>query len=306
MSVDLFQPIRDLVIERTGAKGPVRLGLPVPEGESSTLRGLVPCIEQGWLTPVLFGHRDKTERALSECGLPTGKCRCIAPSSSRTDPVSTALAAASSGDLDALMLPPELAHFGLVLLRTTGTRFFAGSPICGISVLSFDDYSRLLLLADVVFWPEPSVKRHVEIIRNTVELARKTGIEQPRVALLAAVEAASENMPVTMQAREVAGKFKSGDVLVQGPLSMDLAVSRHAAEKKKAVGDVTGRADVLIGPNLTASRGLYHAAVMMCGARAGVVLSGGKLPVALPGRFEGEEGLELSSLIAALAAIESD
>ena len=79
------------------------------------------------------------------------------------------------------------------------------------------------------------------------------GSARPRVALLAASEALSAAMPETVDAAEIqnlaeAGAF--GDAWVQGPLSFDLAYSSEAGGKKRVDGEVVGRADALVFPDL--------------------------------------------------------
>ena len=49
------------------------------------------------------------------------------------------------------------------------------------------------------------MKRKLDIMRNTVELALLLGIQRPRVALLAAVEHVRPEMPATVDAEEIVG-----------------------------------------------------------------------------------------------------
>ncbi len=44
-----------------------------------------------------------------------------------------------------------------------------------------------------------------------------------------------------------------GDCIIDGPLAMDLALSKEAARKKGIVSEVAGQADILLMPNIEAA-----------------------------------------------------
>ncbi|HEX04322.1 MAG TPA: hypothetical protein ENH10_04080 [Bacteroidetes bacterium] len=156
------------------------------------------------------------------------------------------------------------------------------STLTGISLLCPERLGRPLLLADTMINDRPKHDDLESIIKVSQSAALKLGISNPKTALLAAVEVANPGLPVTMLEAEVAAAFancKTG--YVQGPLSMDLAINPSAAKKKKAKGEVPGKADILVAPSLTVARGILHCLTFACEETVVNVLLGGPIPVAV-------------------------
>lgn len=172
--------------------------------------------------------------------------------------------------------------------------------LAGVALVHPDKLGRPLLLADTEVHDNPDEEASEKVVNKALDAARRLGIDTPRAALLAAVEVASPGLPVTVQAEAVADRFaQRDDCYVQGPLSMDLAISELAAQKKKATGEVAGKADVLVAPNLTVARGVRDAFVFGSGVSAASAIVGGAIPVALAQRGTGVDGALASALFAA-------
>lgn len=74
------------------------------------------------------------------------------------------------------------------------------------------------------------------IIENTVKVVHACGIPCPKVAPLAAVEVVNPKMPVTVDAAELTKMNENGEItgcIVDGPLSLDLAIDPEAAKHKE-------------------------------------------------------------------------
>ena len=124
----------------------------------------------------------------------------------------------------------------------------------------------------------------VDILNNAVALARKLGNPLPKVALLAAVEVIYPQMPVTIVEAVISKMVDKGQIkncLVDGPLSMDVALMESAAKEKGAKGEVAGHAEVLIGPSLATSYGVYKALTMFTKSESGLIITGGKVPAVI-------------------------
>ena len=76
-----------------------------------------------------------------------------------------------------------------------------------------------------------------DIARNAIDLARVIGVEEPRVAILAAVETVSSSMPATLGAAALCKMADRGQIsggILDGPLAFDNAVSMAAARPVRA------------------------------------------------------------------------
>ena len=88
-----------------------------------------------------------------------------------------------------------------VLDKEVGLR--TGGPLSHVCVFDIPGIDRLLFLTDVAFMTYPTLEDKVNIIKNTVPVCRACGIENPKVAPLAAVEVVNPKMPVTVEAAEL-------------------------------------------------------------------------------------------------------
>ncbi len=162
----------------------------------------------------------------------------------------------------------------------------------------------LLFLTDVAFLPYPSLEDKVAIIKNTVEIAQACGIQTPKVAPVAAVEVVNPKMPVTVEAAELTKMCEEGQItgcIVDGPLSLDLAIDKEAAKHKGAEGrKIVGDADIVLFPDIHAGNITYKALTHLCDCKNGNILTGTKAPVILTSRSDSTE-VKVNSL--ALGAI---
>ena len=192
-----------------------------------------------------------------------------------------------------------------VLDKEVGLR--TGKPLSHVALFEIEGYEKMMFLTDVAFIPYPTLEDKVGIINNTVEVAHACGIECPKVAPVAAVEVVNSKMPATVEAAELTKMNDEGQItgcIVDGPLSMDLALYKEAAEEKGATGrKIVGDADVLLFPDIHAGNIAYKAIVHMVDVKNGNILMGTKAPVILTSRSDSCE-VKVNSI--ALAAIVAD
>ena len=130
------------------------------------------------------------------------------------------------------------------------------------------------------------------------------GYEMPKIAVLAAVETVNPKMAESVEAGALKEMNQKGDLagcIVEGPISYDLTMSRESAEIKGYDSPVTGDADVLIVPNITAGNILGKALVYSAGAKMAGFILGAKVPVVLTSRGSTSEEKYLSLVLSAAA-----
>jgi phosphate butyryltransferase len=143
------------------------------------------------------------------------------------------------------------------------------------------------------------------MINYDVQIAKKLGIEKPKVAVIAAVETVSPKMQATVDGALLAVMNKRGqikDCIVDGPLATDLAVSKEAAEIKKVKSEVAGDADILIMPNLETGNAFFKALTKLGNAEIAAVVTGAMAPAVLTSRGDSEKSKLYSIALAALIA----
>lgn len=193
-----------------------------------------------------------------------------------------------------------------VLDKEVGLR--TGKPLSHVAVFEVPGIEQLLFLTDVAFMTYPTLEDKVNIINNTVPVAKACGIACPKVAPLAAVEVVNPKMPATVEAAELAKMNEEGQItgcIVDGPLSLDLAIDPEAALHKGATDrKIQGDADILLFPDIHAGNLVYKAIVHMTDAKNGCILTGTKVPVILTSRSDTFETKVNSIALAAVVAEE--
>ncbi len=193
-----------------------------------------------------------------------------------------------------------------VLDKEVGLR--TGGPLSHVAVFDVPGVEQLLFLTDVAFMTYPTLEDKVSIINNTVPVCNACGIDMPKVAPLAAVEVINPKMPVTLEAAELTKMNEEGKItgcIVDGPLSLDLAIDPKAAKHKGATDrKIQGDADVLLFPDIHAGNLVYKVMVRVEGAKNGCILTGTKVPCILTSRSDTFETKVNSIALAAVVAEE--
>lgn len=191
-----------------------------------------------------------------------------------------------------------------VLDKEAGLR--TGKPLSHVCVFEIEGIDHLLFLTDVAFIPYPTLEDKVNIIHNTLEITSACGIENPKVAPLAAVEVINPKMPVTVEAGELTQMNKDGKIpgcIVDGPLSLDLAIDPEAAKHKGATDRaIQGDADILLFPDIHAGNLVYKCLVHTAKVVNGNILTGTKAPVILTSRSDDFETKVNSIALGAVVA----
>ena len=194
-----------------------------------------------------------------------------------------------------------------VLDKEVGLR--TGSPLSHVCVFEVPGIEQLLFLTDVAFMTYPTLEDKVNIIKNTLPVTKACGIDCPKIAPLAAVEVVNPKMPATVEAAELTRMCAEGqitDCVIDGPLSLDLAIDPEAAKHKGATDrKIQGDADILLFPDIHAGNLVYKAIVhMVPGVKNGCILAGTKVPVILTSRSDTFETKVNSLALAAVVAEE--
>ena len=262
--------------------------------------------ERGIADAILVGDADKIAEIAKEIDMNLADYEVV-DVKDVTEAALKAVKLVHDGDADMYMkgLIDTKGFLKSVLDKEVGLR--SGSPLSHVCVFDVEGAKKLLFLTDVAFIPYPTLEDKVNIINNTVEVCNACGIENPKVAPLAAVEVVNPKMPETVEAAELAKMNEEGKItgcIVDGPLSFDLATAPEAAIHKGATGrKIVGDADVLLFPDIHAGNILYKALVHFSNSKNGNLITGTKAPVILTSRSDSFE-VKVNSL--ALGALVAD
>lgn len=191
-----------------------------------------------------------------------------------------------------------------ILDKDCGLR--TGAILSHVAVFEANSLDRLLLVTDCAMNISPGLQEKIQILRNAAVVTRALGIKEPKVAAVAAVETVNPDMPATMEAAILAKMCDRGqikDMVIDGPLALDNAVSLESARHKGIKSPVAGQADVILVPNIEAGNIMYKTLVYLAAAQNAGVIMGAAAPVVLTSRSDSSQtklnSIALSLLISA-------
>lgn len=197
-------------------------------------------------------------------------------------------------------LIPTPILFKEVLNKETGLRF--GKLLTHIGIIKTPNYHKMLIMTDGGIVIAPTLDDKIAILENASIVAKALEIEKPKVAVISAVETISTNMQSTVDAAILTKMYERGQLpglIVDGPLAMDNAVSKEAAQHKGIKSEVSGDPDILLMPNIESGNIFYKTLVYLGGGAdtAGIVI-GAKVPLVVPSRSDSPQN-KLNSIIMA-------
>ncbi len=273
--------------------------------DSAVLEAVVAAKERKIANAILVGDEKKIREIADSLSMDVSGFEIINVED-MTEAAHTAVKLVHEGKADMYMkgLIDTKGFLKSVLDKEVGLR--TGKPLSHVCVFEVEGIDRLLFLTDVAFIPYPTLEDKVHIINNTLEITRACGIENPKIAPLAAVEVINPKMPATVEAGELTRMNKEGEItgcIVDGPLSLDLAIDPEAAKHKGATDRaIQGDADILLFPDIHAGNLVYKCLVHTAKVVNGNILTGTKAPVILTSRSDDFETKVNSIALAAVVA----
>ena len=277
----------DAFIERAKASPTVQAAIVHPCSRIA-IQGAVEVRDEDLLEPVLIGPRAKIEAAAEEAGVSLDGFNIIDTEHSHAA-AAKAVEMAVSGDVSVLVKgslhTDEL--LGAVIARDSGLR--TERRISHVYAMDIPAYEKPLIVTDAAVNILPSLDQKRDICQNAVDLMHQLGVEEPLVAVLAAVETVNADMPATLDAAALTVMAARGQISgarVDGPLAYDNAISMAAAKTKGIVSPVAGQADILLVPDLEAGNMLAKQLIYFADAIAAGLILGARVPIVLTSRAD--------------------
>lgn len=257
--------------------------------DTLSLTGALEAAGMGMIVPLLVGPRAKIEAAAQEAGVNLDGIEIVeAPHSHAAAERAIELVRKGRAELlmkgklhtDELMAPAIDRERGLRTERRMSHVFALDVP----------SYPKLLFVTDAAINIFPDLETKRDIVQNAIDLAQALGISRPKVALLSAVETVYPKIPSTIEAAALCKMLDRGQItggLLDGPLAIDNAISREAAEAKGIRSDVAGDADILMVPDLEAGNMIAKQLVYLASAEAAGIVLGARVPIILTSRADG-------------------
>ena len=254
---------------------------------------------------ILIGEEEKIRKIASEINFDLSDVEVINESDLKLC-AEKAVKLVSSGKADYVMkgLLDTSIILKEVLNKEYGLR--TDSLLSHVMIYEVPSYHKLLILTDGGMNIDPDVSQKKKIADNAIKAAKSLGIENVKVACLAAKEKLNPKMQATLDADELKSMCKDGmfgnGVVVEGPIAFDLAVSKEACKIKGYESEVGGDADILLVPTIETGNGIGKALTYMANAKSAGIIMGAKAPIVLVSRADTHESKLYSIAYGAIAA----
>jgi len=272
--------------------------------EASALAGAVDAARLGLIVPLLVGPAAEIAQTATASGIDLGGFEVIDAPHSRAA-AARAVELVREGRAEVLMKgslhTDEL--MGAVVSRERGLR--TARRISHVFVMVVPTYHKPLIVTDGAINIAPTLEDKADICRNAIDLMHSLGVQQPKVAILAAVETVTSKMPATIDAAALCKMAERGQItgaLLEGPLAFDNAISKEAAATKGIRSPVAGDADALLAPDLEAGNILAKQLSFLANADSAGLVLGARVPIILTSRADSVRSRIASCAVAVLAA----
>jgi len=261
-------------------------------------------VKEGIVDPILIGNGKEIEALLVEEKQDLSNYT-IVDIDDKVEACREAVRMVSSQEADVLMkgLVDTSIILKAVLDKEIGLR--TGKVLSHTMVMEVPGFDRLMYLSDGAMNLTPNLAQKKEILENTVEVCHALGNEDPKVAVLAAVEKVNPKMPATVDAHELEEMNKRGEITgctIGGPFALDNAVSAEAAAHKGIDHPVAGNADVFIVPFIEVGNVFYKSLVFMGSTQSAGIICGAAAPIVLTSRADSDvaklNSIALATMIA--------
>lgn len=279
------------------ARGMVTVAVACGE-DASAIEALQAAEAAGLARGILVGDAEKIAAVMGDHPLAEARVEPV------TDPrmaVQRAVDLVREGQADILLkgAAQTATLMRAVLSRETGLRRGRLLSDCFL----FEHDGRLLCITDGGINVSPDLDAKRQILLNAVELYHALGVPCPKVAVLSAVETVIVDHAPSQDAVELVRLHKAGELpgcIVEGPLSLDLAVNPEAYRKKGVESAVAGQADILLCPDIVSGNLLAKSTTQFARARLAHVIMGAKAPILIPSRSDAPEAKLLSVALGAM------
>lgn len=293
------------IVKEARQRGRKRLAVACAQDEH-TLTAVVEAYRQGLVLPTLYGDKAQILSILEKMRVDITDFTVINETDDNAS-VSMAVRAVAVKEADVLMkgLVSTDKYMRGILNKDAGL-FPPKGVLSHVAVFEIPGYHKLVCICDAAVIPAPDFKQKTIMIKYLASIANTLGVETPKIACIAPSE---QVLPSVLSSTESAILAKMGDrgqlgnVIVDGPLSLDVSLFAEVAKEKKVKGSsVAGDADCLLFPNIESANVFFKSSTHFGHAEIAAMVVGTKVPCVLTSRGDTPKTKLYSIALACLSA----
>ena len=297
---EIICPENLLKIAKT--KGPIKVVI-VNAGKSVSIESAKQAVDEGLIDPVFVGDKPIIEKLAKDIKWNISKYEVIhEPVENNTALVSAKMA--SEGKVKIVVKGHIHTDILMKAVLKRDLNLIGKKRLSHVWHMTLEKDDKPFIITDGALNVLPKLETKMHILKNSVDFAKRIGINKPKVSILSATEEVLESVPSSIDAKELTTRAQSEeiDADVFGPMAFDNSVSIDAAQIKGIKNKVAGKTDILLVPNVESGNGLVKMMIYFMGACAAGVVVGGKVPVVITSRADSAPA-RLASIAAAIVAL---
>lgn len=290
----------DEIFKNVRVRKPITIGV-VGGNDQAVLETLLRSDYSTNIQVVLFGPSDKILEVLSL--FPSNNIK-IVDCKSEEESARHACEYARDGKVDVLMKGHCNSSTFLKAIVNKKVGLVKGTILTHMVLNDIPTYPKPLLTTDGGMILRPTLEQKRKMIEYGRQIFEALGYSKIYVGILEANERINLKVESSIEADILKQEYlsiASDQVFVEGPISLDLAISPKAVKSKGYSGQVMGNADMLIGSDIGMMNVLGKAITTLAQGKMAGVIMGASLPIIMTSRasdsFEKEYSLKLAMLL---------
>ena len=265
-----------------------RIAVAVAEDEN-TIGALIEAQEKGFATPILIGNKTKIEEALiGENAKPESFQIVDVPDHALA--AKEAVRMVRDDEADVLMkgLIGTDKFLKAILDKEKGL-LPPKAVMTYVCALELPKYDKLLFVSDTAVLPYPDLKQKIAMVNYTIQMTKKFGIDNPKIALIGASEKVNDSFHYSTDYTQICKMVDRGQIpncTIDGPLDIFLACDKESVKIKGVPTPINGEADALIFPSLESANSFYKGLMLFGDCELAGLIQGTIKPVVVMSRSE--------------------
>ena len=268
-----------------------RIAVAVAEDEN-TIGALIEAQEKGFATPILIGNKSKIEEALiGENAKPESFQIVDVPDHALAAKEAVRMVRDDKADVLMKGLIGTDKFLKAILDKEKGL-LPPKAVMTYVCALELPKYDKLLFVSDTAVLPYPDLKQKIAMVNYTIQMTKKFGIDNPKIALIGASEKVNDSFHYSTDYTQICKMVDRGQIpncTIDGPLDIFLACDKESVKIKGVPTPINGEADALIFPSLESANSFYKGLMLFGDGELAGLIQGTIKPVVVMSRSESKK-----------------
>ena len=220
--------------------------------DSTILKAVIEGHKKKLIQPILIGDEDKIKKISINQNLDISFFKIVNITDEKNI-CSKAIKFIIDNEAEMIMKGTVSSSYFISTIFHQRYKIMNGGILSHIKIIQIEGFNQFLLLTDSVVNLNPSLQDKIHIIKNAVKIGKILGINFPKVAILSNNNLLNENKKNMFDIKELISMSEKGIIkncIIDGPLTLDKAISKEKYNKINNSRKIKGDANILLFPNI--------------------------------------------------------